>query len=33
LERVTVVGKNSWEKREVGKSGMKLVRMKLKSSV
>ena len=31
--RVPVVGKNSWKKREVGKSGMTLERMKLKSSV
>jgi len=31
--RVPVDGKNSWKKREVGKSGMKLERIKLKSSV
>ena len=31
--RLSVVGKSSWKNREVGKSIMKLERMKLKSSV
>ena len=33
MDKMRVVGKGSWEQREVGKSDMELQRMKLESSV
>ena len=33
MDKIRVVGKGSWEQREVGKSDMELKRMKLESSV
>ena len=33
MDKIRVVGKGSWEQREVGKSDMELQRMKLESSV
>ena len=32
MDKIRVVGKGSWEQREVGKSDMKLERMKMESS-